>query len=383
MLRVGLTGGIGSGKSTAARRFAELGAVLVDSDVLAREVVAPGTEGLAEIVTAFGEGVLGPDGGLDRPALAAVVFGDPQARARLNAIVHPRVRDRTEELIARAPGDAVVVQDVPLLVETGSPAAFALVVVVHADGGDRVRRLVESRGMAEADARARIAAQASDEQRHAAADVVLHNGGSPRELCTAVDALWHHRLVPFEDNLRNRRPVPPAPDPVDPDPRWAADGARLAARVARAAGPGARDVAHVGPTAVPGLSAVDVVDLQVALHSGVVDDPGAVEAVRAGLDAAGFPRIGAAAVGEWRHAGADPGRPVRLVLRQAGSPPWRADLLWRDWLRADAVARAECREPSVDPHAGQCAGTRRAITRAEEWAASSGWTPSLEELPGL
>ena len=101
MLRVGLTGGIGSGKSTAARRFAELGAVLVDSDVLAREVVAPGTEGLAEIVTAFGDGVLGPDGGLDRPALAAVVFGDPQARARLNAIVHPRVRDRTAELIAR------------------------------------------------------------------------------------------------------------------------------------------------------------------------------------------------------------------------------------------------------------------------------------------
>ncbi|HEX5812397.1 MAG TPA: dephospho-CoA kinase [Pseudonocardia sp.] len=382
MLRVGLTGGIGSGKSTAARRFAELGAVLVDSDVLAREVVAAGADGLAEIVTAFGEGVLGPDGGLDRPALAAVVFGDPQARARLNAIVHPRVRDRTEELIARAPGDAVVVQDVPLLVETGSPAAFALVVVVHADAGDRVRRLVESRGMTEADARARIAAQASDEQRHAAADVVLHNGGSPRELCAAIDALWHHRLVPFEDNLRNRRPVPPAPDPVDPDPRWAADGARLAARVARAAGPGARDVAHVGPTAVPGLSAVDVVDLQVALHSGVVDDPGAVEAVRAGLDAAGFPRIGAAAVGEWRHAGADPGRPVRLVLRPAGSPSWRADLLWRDWLRADAVARGECREPSVDPRAGQCAVTRHAITRAEEWAASSGWTPSLEELPG-
>jgi len=377
MLRVGLTGGIGSGKSTAARRFAELGAVLVDSDVLAREVVAPGTEGLAEIVTAFGAGVLGSDGGLDRPALAAVVFGDPQARARLNAIVHPRVRDRTAELIARTPGDAVVVQDVPLLVETGSPAAFALVVVVHADAEDRVRRLVESRGMAEADARARIGAQASDEARRAAADVVLDNGGSPRDLRTAVDALWHHRLVPFEDNLRHRRPVPPAPDPVDPEPRWAADGARLAARAARAAGPGVRDVAHVGPTAVPGLSAVDVVDLQVALDPGVVDDPGAVEAVRAGLDAAGFPRIGVAAAGEWRHAGADPGRPVRLALRPAGSPAWRADLLWRDWLRADGAARSGCRDPSAEPRAGECA-----ITRAEEWAASSGWTPSLEELPG-
>ena len=110
---------------------------------------------------------------------------------------------------------------------------------------------------------------------------------------------------------------------------------------------------------------------------GVVDDPGAVEAVRAGLDAAGFPRIGVAAAGEWRHAGADPGRPVRLALRPAGSPAWRADLLWRDWLRADGAARSGCRDPSAEPRAGECA-----ITRAEEWAASSGWTPSLEELPG-
>ena len=184
--------------------------------------------------------------------------------------------------------------------------------------------------------------------------------------------------MPFEDNLRHRRPVPPAPDPVDPEPRWAADGARLAARVARAAGPGVRDVAHVGPTAVPGLSAVDVVDLQVALDPGVVDEPGAVEAVRAGLDAAGFPRIGVAAAGEWRHAGADPGRPVRLALRPAGSPAWRADLLWRDWLRADGAARS-----AVPGPVGRAAcGEGVPITRAEEWAASSGWTPSLEELPG-
>src|SRR6185503_18951253 len=122
MLRVGLTGGIGSGKSTAAHRCAELGAVLVDSDVLAREVVAGGSEGLGEVVAAFGADVLGSDGELDRPALAAVVFGDPRARARLNAIVHPRVRDRAEELIVAAPDDAIVVQDVPLLVETGMSA---------------------------------------------------------------------------------------------------------------------------------------------------------------------------------------------------------------------------------------------------------------------
>ncbi len=158
-----------------------------------------------------------------------------------------------------------MVQDVPLLVETGMGAAFALVVVVHADAQARVRRLVEARGMSEADARARIAAQASDDARRAAADVVLDNGGPPEALHAAVDALWHRRLVPFEANLRTGHPVLAPPHLVEPDPRWAADGARLAPRVARAAGRGARDVAHVGPTAVPGLPAVDVVDLQLAV----------------------------------------------------------------------------------------------------------------------
>jgi dephospho-CoA kinase len=372
MLRVGLTGGIGSGKSTAARRFAERGAVLVDSDVLAREVVAPGTAGLAEVVAVFGDGVLARDGGLDRPALAAVVFDDPAARARLNAIVHPRVRARAEELIAAAPGDAIVVQDVPLLVETGMGAAFAFVVVVHADAQERVRRLVGSRGMAEADARARIAAQASDDARRAAADVVLDNSGRPELLHAAVDALWSRRLVPFEAGLRAGRPVP-APSRVgQPDPRWAADAARLAARVAHAAGPDARDVAHVGPTAVPGLPAADVVDLQVAVDADRAAGPDAVETIRSGLDAAGFPRLDDELAGEWRHGGADPGRPARVVVRVAGSPAWRAALLWRDWLRADETARSACRWPVADGGV--------AFTRAEEWAASSEWRPSLNEL---
>ena len=384
MLRVGLTGGIGSGKSTAARRFAELGAVLVDSDVLAREVVAGGTEGLGEVVAAFGAGVLGRDGELDRPALAAVVFGDPHARARLNAIVHPRVRDRADELIAAAPGDAIVVQDVPLLVETAMGAAFALVVVVHADAQARVRRLVEARGMSEVDARARIAAQASDDARRAAADVVLDNGGPPEALHAAVDALWHRRLVPFEANLRTRHPVLAPPHLDEPDPRWAADGARLALRVARAAGPGARGVAHVGPTAVPGLPAVDVVDLQLAVDPEQAG-PAAVEAIRSGLDAAGYPRTDGVgddvAAGEWWHAGADPGRPVRLAVRVAGSPAWRAALLWRDWLRADEEARSAYRTAVADGRTDEAAFARE-FTRAEEWAASSGWRPSLEELPG-
>ncbi len=377
MLQVGLTGGIGSGKSTAARRFAELGAVLVDSDVLAREVVGGGTEGLGEVVAAFGAGVLGRDGELDRPALAAVVFGDSTARARLNAIVHPRVRGRAEELIAAAADDAIVVQDVPLLVEAGMGAAFALVVVVHADTQERVRRLVGARGMGEADARARIAAQASDDVRRAAADVVLDNSGPPEALRAAVDALWHRRLVPFEANLRAGRAVPAPRSLAEPDPRWAADGARIAPRVARAAGPGARDVAHVGPTAVPGLPAVDVVDLQLAVDPDRAADPAAVEAIRSGLDAAGYPRTDDAATGEWWHAGADPGRPVRVAVRVAGSPAWRAALLWRDWLRTDEEARSAYRTQADRERTGAAA-----FTRAEEWAASSGWAPSLEELPG-
>ena len=195
MLRVGLTGGIGSGKSTAARRFAGLGAVLVDSDVLAREAVAPGTDGLAEVVAAFGTGVLGPDGALDRPALAAVVFADPEARERLNAVVHPRVRERTEALVAAAGPDAIVVQDVPLLVETGQAGSYDLVLVVEADLDTRVRRLV-GRGLAEDDARARIAAQASDEQRRAVADVVLDNSGSVDDLEAQVERFWAERVAP-------------------------------------------------------------------------------------------------------------------------------------------------------------------------------------------
>ena len=172
--------------------------------------------------------------------------------------------------------------------------------------------------------------------------------------------------MPFEANLRARRPVPaPSGGPVEADPRWAVDGARLASRVARAAGRGAR-VAHVGSTAVPGLPAVDVLDLQVAV------DPAGIDTVRTGLDAAGFPRVdGGTPAGEWRHGGTDPGRPVRVALRVAGSPTWRAALLWRDWLRADGLSRTEYGDRPM--------GSSTAFTRAEEWAASSGWTPSLDE----
>jgi len=194
-VQIGLTGGIGSGKSTAAGRFAELGALVIDADALAREVVEPGTEGLAAVVAEFGEQVLDGAGRLDRPALARVVFGDDAARRRLNAILHPRIRARAAELIAAAPPGTVVVQDVPLLVETSQSGRYDLVVVVEAPDELRVRRLGRDRGMPAEEVRARMAAQATDEQRRAAADVVLVNDGTPEDLRAKVDALWAERIA--------------------------------------------------------------------------------------------------------------------------------------------------------------------------------------------
>lgn len=196
MLRIGLTGGIGSGKSTVSALLAARGAVVIDADRIAREVVEPGTPGLAAVAEAFGEDVLAADGSLDRPALAAVVFSDTAARARLDAIVHPLVRDRAVELAADAPADAVLVNDVPLLVETGQAGSYDLVLVVEAELDTRLARLVE-RGLPEADARARIAAQATDDQRRAVADVVLDNTGSREQLAEQVDRFWSDRVEPL------------------------------------------------------------------------------------------------------------------------------------------------------------------------------------------
>jgi dephospho-CoA kinase len=195
VLRIGLTGGIGSGKSTVSALLAARGAVVIDADRIAREVVEPGTPGLAAVVDAFGESVLRDDGSLDRPALAAVVFADPDARKKLDGLVHPLVRARSAEVAAAVPGDAVVVHDVPLLVETGQAGSYDLVLVVQADAEVRVQRLV-GRGLSEEDARARIAAQATDEQRRAVADVVLHNDGTEADLAEQVDRFWAERVEP-------------------------------------------------------------------------------------------------------------------------------------------------------------------------------------------
>ncbi|QNE22326.1 dephospho-CoA kinase [Kribbella qitaiheensis] len=189
MLRVGLTGGIGAGKSAVSRLLGERGAVVIDSDVLAREVVARGTDGLAEVVDVFGD-VLTSEGELDRPAVGRIVFGDADARRKLEAIIHPRVRARAAEIEAAAPEDAVVVHDIPLLVETGQADKFELVLVVDVAPELQLQRLTELRGMTDEEAKQRIASQASREDRLAAADVVVDNSGSLGELARRVDEIW-------------------------------------------------------------------------------------------------------------------------------------------------------------------------------------------------
>ena len=195
MLRIGVTGGIGAGKSTAAARFASLGAHVIDHDELARQVVAPGTAGLVDIVSEFGPTVLrGHE--LDRAALGDIVFGDATARHRLNEIVHPYVRSAAlaRDRKARAAGESVVVHDIPLLVETGQGDDFDLVVTVSAPVPVRVARLQSSRGLTRDEAMGRIQSQASDEDRAAVADVVLDGGGTPEQLWEQVDEFWASRL---------------------------------------------------------------------------------------------------------------------------------------------------------------------------------------------
>nr|WP_221381839.1 dephospho-CoA kinase [Actinoplanes polyasparticus] len=398
MLKVGLTGGIGAGKSAVARRLARNGAVIIDADVLAREVVAAGTDGLAEIVAAFGVGMLAAGGELDRPALAAKVFGDDDARRALEKIIHPRVRARTVELTAGAPADAVVVNDVPLLVETGLAPSYHLVIVVEAGRAARIRRLAETRGMTADQAEARIAAQADDAVRRRAADVVLANDGTLDELNAQVDRLYRGRLRAYEGNLRLR--VSARPDRrlhiAEPDPTWPEQAGRLIARIRHALPPG-HPVSHIGSTAVPGLPAKDIIDLMLGVRTLAEAD-----ALADRLARAGFPQR----PGEWvdnargipgetwpkrLHGGTDPGRAVNLHVRVIGSPGWRFALLMRDHLRSVPEARdgyaaakarwaaehhdrytyADAKEPWFDDEA----------RAADDWAESTGWQPGPEDCP--
>lgn len=190
MRSVGLTGGIGAGKTAVVRRLAEHGAVIVDSDLISREVVAPGTPGLAAVAAEFGPDVLTADGGLDRARLGAVVFADPARRAALNAIVHPLVATRSAEIQLAADPAAVVVHDVPLLAENQLQDRYDAVIVVDAAPEAQLDRLVRLRGMTEADARARMAAQATRAERLAIADIVIANDGTLDELHARVDEAW-------------------------------------------------------------------------------------------------------------------------------------------------------------------------------------------------
>jgi dephospho-CoA kinase len=397
MLRVGLTGGIGSGKSTVAGRLAEHGATLIDSDQIAREVLAPGTDGLAEVVDAFGAELLASDGTLDRAALAALVFVDDEARTRLNGIVHPRIGARTAQLTAAAAPDAVVVHDVPLLVENGLAPMYHLVLVVDAPVAQRVRRVVHSRGMAEADVLARIAAQADDQRRRAVADVWLDNSGTPDQVLAVVDDLWADRLVPFEANVRLRRmPSRGGPKLVPYDPGWPAAARRLMARLRLAGGSRIQRVDHIGSTSIPGIAAKDVIDIQVTVASLAVADELAEPLAQAGFpplpdftrDTPHAPDLDPELWRKRMAATADPGRWCNVHLRVGGSPGWRVALLFRDWLRAETTWRADY-QAMKEQVAAELAGGGiakyadakepwfdRAFTEMEKWAVDTGWQPS-------
>ncbi|MCX8553540.1 dephospho-CoA kinase [Mycolicibacterium mucogenicum] len=392
MLRIGLSGGIGAGKSTVSSTFAAEGGIVVDGDVIAREVVEPGTEGLAALVAAFGEDILLPDGSLNRPALAAVAFSDEDKRKTLNGIVHPLVGKRRAELIDAAPVGSVVVEDIPLLVESQMAPLFPLVVMVHADEDVRVARLVEHRGFSEADARARIAAQATVEQRQAVADVWLDNHGSADELAAAARELWEQRIVPFARNVQAGVPATVAPAVVSYDETWPEQARRIVARLNTACGHRAVRVDHIGSTAVPGLDAKDVIDIQVTVPSLDVADE-----LTDLLLAAGYPRV--ADIAEdvahtddktlWQkrfHASADPGRPTNVHIRVDGWPGQQFALLFPVWLAANPDERVEYLALKHDAMAaapatsGEYADAKEpwlagAYRRAWAWAEETGWRP--------
>lgn len=195
MLRVGLTGGIGSGKSTVSALLASHGAVVIDYDLLAREVVEPGTPALAEIAERFGTGVIAEDGTLNRPALGAIVFADPQALRDLEGITHGAIKARAVEIESSVRDDQIVVHDNPLLVEMGAVSHMDVVIVVDVPEEVQIDRLVRLRGMSESDARARIATQASREERAGVADIIVDNTGPQDELVTIVGDVWNNELV--------------------------------------------------------------------------------------------------------------------------------------------------------------------------------------------
>jgi dephospho-CoA kinase len=381
MLRIGLTGGIGAGKSTVSTAFAQCGGVIVDGDVISREVVQPGTEGLAALVDHFGHDILLPDGALNRPALAAKAFADEEQRARLNAIVHPLVATRRAEIVAAVAHDQVIVEDIPLLVESQMAPLFPLVVVVHADPDVRLHRLITIRGMDAADARARIAAQAKDEQRRRVADVWLDNSGSEGHLVEQARELWYQRILPFAHNLTTGTPAPESGLLVAADPNWPDQAARILARLNTSCGHRAVRIDHIGSTAIAGLDARDVIDVQITVASLEMADE-----LADALRQAGYPRVDSVTADVrfadatdsalWHkrfHASADPGRPTHIHIRVDGWPNQQFALLFVDWLNANPGVRADY------AHAKRSNTTHQwfadAHGRAWAWAQATGWPP--------
>lgn len=394
MLRVGLTGGIGAGKSTVAHRLRELGAVVIDADQLARDVVAVGSTGLAAIRERFGDGVMEADGALDRGALGEAVFADAQARRDLESITHPLIAARTRLIMESAAPGTIVVHDVPLLVEKQMSAHYHLTVVVGADKDIRVARLTGERGFPEADARARVAAQATDRERWEAADVWLDNNGAVDSLLAEVDSLWRGRIVGFNDNLiTGSSSRPDTPTVVPYDESWPLIAARLIQRITFVLGDRTVGIEHVGSTSVPGLAAKDVIDLQVAVRR--LSDGDAPEFVKALADR-GFPRIEGNdqdVVHSWSpdpaswakrfHGSADPGRVVHLHVREHGSSGWESALLFRDWLVAHPAERddyADLKRVLAHSEAtlpeysiAKEPWIASALERARAWARHTGW----------
>ncbi|UVI34467.1 dephospho-CoA kinase [Brevibacterium spongiae] len=342
MLRIGLTGGIGAGKSTVSNMLVEHGAVLVDADVIAREVVAPGQPLLEQLADAFGPQVLDDSGALDRPALAAAAFVDAEHTARLNGLMHPAIRDRTAEHFARHADAQIIVHDVPLLVENSMTPAYHLNLLVDVPAEVRLQRLIDSRGMDREDAEARISRQADDDTRRRACDVSIDNSGSVAETEATVAELIASRIRPFAENLAlERRAARPALGLTAPENAdWAGDAARIIAKLRHGTGEEFA-IEHIGSTSVPGLAAKDVIDLQV-----LVPDLTAARDLAPRLAELGYPgaemsdHLGERSTeGNWFHANTDPGRAVNLHLRTADSVGARFARAFRDLLIEDAGER--------------------------------------------
>lgn len=364
MLKIGLTGGIGAGKSTVSEILAAHGAVIIDADKIAREVVAPGEPLLEELAERFGEDVIADDGGLDRAQLAASAFVDEESTGALNALMHPAIRDRTLEHFARHSDAEVVVHDVPLLVENAMTPAYHLNLLVDVPSDLRLQRLMSARGMDRADAESRIAKQADDEDRYAVCDVIIDNAGSVSQTQHRVARLVDDRILPFAGNLEARRRAERGPaelvDPTGQD--WPMQAQRIIAKLHHGIGTRFR-IDHIGSTAVPGLPAKDVIDLQL-----LVPDLGTARELSATVAELGYPGDDAVDnLGEGQfeskrfHANTDPGRAVNLHVRTEDSFGAVFARSFVELMRTDSAEReryAQVKRTLADDHArdGHTAG---------------------------